>query len=61
MSERNRIGWVLENTTVRDVIAVLTGSGDPVALRPREDGYTVIGTASHMESWMARLCRMMPS
>jgi hypothetical protein len=45
LSEENRIGWVPENTTVGDVIAVLTGSGDPVVLRPREDGYIVIGTA----------------
>jgi hypothetical protein len=44
-SEGNRMGWVPENTTVGDVIAVFTGSGAPVALRPREDGYIVIGTA----------------
>ncbi|CAN9175100.1 unnamed protein product [Alternaria alternata] len=45
LSEGNRMGWVPENTTFGDVIAVLTGSGDPVVLRPGKDGYVVIGTA----------------
>jgi hypothetical protein len=39
------IGWVPENAIPGDAITVLTGARIPIVLRPREDGYTVVGDA----------------